>query len=207
MNKLEVSQNNKKHAVWPFVAGIIALQAAVLGWMVWDNETLLANGREIRLDVEPVDPRSLFRGDYVILSYKDLSRLSPQLFMHKDGRYVEYKTGLKAGNQIGVILAQDGSNASWHVRRITNDCRQPRQDDEICLSGKISNVFGRRGEQGARVKYGLESYFVPEGEGRHLEKAIQIKSMQVVVAVKTSGRAIIKGLIVDGKRLTDEGLF
>ena len=33
--------------------------------MIWERAALLANGREIVLEVVPVDPRTLFRGDYV----------------------------------------------------------------------------------------------------------------------------------------------
>ena len=56
------------------LAAAALAQACVLGWMVWERETLLSQGREIALDVVPVDPRSLFRGDYVILSY-EMSRI------------------------------------------------------------------------------------------------------------------------------------
>ena len=48
---------------------VAVLQSAVLGWMLWDRISLLRDGQAILLDVEPVDPRDLFRGDYVILSY------------------------------------------------------------------------------------------------------------------------------------------
>ena len=53
------------------IAGIAAaaLQTAAIGWIVWDRISLLKNGREIVLPIIPVDPRSLFRGDYVILDY------------------------------------------------------------------------------------------------------------------------------------------
>ena len=39
------------------------LQAGLLAWMLADRVMLLKNGREIRLQVVPVDPRDLFRGD------------------------------------------------------------------------------------------------------------------------------------------------
>ena len=58
---------------WPrtgLLVGLIGLiLTATLGWMTWDRISLLKNGREIVLAVTPVDPRSLFRGDYVILGY------------------------------------------------------------------------------------------------------------------------------------------
>ena len=50
--------------------GIVALvQTAILGWMVFERASLIGQGREVLLATEPIDPRSLFRGDYVTLSY------------------------------------------------------------------------------------------------------------------------------------------
>ena len=62
---------------------VASLQTAALGSMVWDRIQLLKNGREIVLPIVPVDPRSLFRGDYVILSYDaqrvPVSVITPEL--------------------------------------------------------------------------------------------------------------------------------
>jgi len=63
----------ERRNLWLAIAAVALGQAAVLGWMIWDRTSLLANGREVVLEVIPVDPRSLFRGDYVILGY-DISR-------------------------------------------------------------------------------------------------------------------------------------
>ena len=49
---------------------VIALaQTGVLAAMVVDRTLLLKNGREITLPIVPVDPRDLFRGEYVRLGY------------------------------------------------------------------------------------------------------------------------------------------
>src|SRR5258705_10409827 len=49
---------------------ILALaQTSVLAYMVIDRVTLLKSGREITLPIIPVDPRDLFRGEYVRLGY------------------------------------------------------------------------------------------------------------------------------------------
>lgn len=53
------------------------LQVIVLVVMVSMPLTTRMSGDTILLRIVPVDPRDLFRGDYVILSY-DLSRLPPQ---------------------------------------------------------------------------------------------------------------------------------
>ena len=61
--------------LWLMIGAVALVQSLVLGWMLFDRMTLLRGGREIVLDVEPVDPRSLFRGDYVTLAYGKLSRI------------------------------------------------------------------------------------------------------------------------------------
>src|SRR5690606_26923443 len=66
-----------RRTLWLGIALVALLQAGALLWMIWDRASLLANGREIVLDVVPVDPRSLFRGDYVILGY-DISRFNTE---------------------------------------------------------------------------------------------------------------------------------
>ena len=63
----------ERRNLWLAIAVVAVGQAAVLGWMIWDRVSLLANGREVVLEVIPVDPRSLFRGDYVVFGY-DISR-------------------------------------------------------------------------------------------------------------------------------------
>lgn len=39
------------------------------GWGVWSNERILADGRVVRLELAPVDPRSMMQGDYMALNY------------------------------------------------------------------------------------------------------------------------------------------
>ena len=38
--------------------------------IVFQRAEILRNGQEVRLEVVPVDPRDLFRGDYVVLDYR-----------------------------------------------------------------------------------------------------------------------------------------
>src|SRR5690606_25052583 len=64
--------------LWLAVAAVAVLQTAALGWMVYERVRLLQTGREAVLPIVPVDPRSLFRGDYVRLSY-DVTRVPGRL--------------------------------------------------------------------------------------------------------------------------------
>ena len=57
------------------------------------------------------------------------------------------------------------------------------------------------------VRYGIESYFVPEGGGERLEALAREKRMTALIAVDARGNAAIKGLIIDGVLQYEEPLF
>lgn len=58
---------NKKLTV--FVGTILVFVAAAGGGILY-FENIRTNGTQVILRTEPVDPRSLLRGDYVILDYE-----------------------------------------------------------------------------------------------------------------------------------------
>jgi len=58
-----------------------------------------------------------------------------------------------------------------------------------------------------QVRYGIERYFVPEGEGRNLEDARNRRKLTIVAAVVPTGRAAIKRLLIDGEPVYDEPWF
>jgi hypothetical protein len=58
-----------------------------------------------------------------------------------------------------------------------------------------------------QMRYNLESYFVPEGEGRKLEQARNQRKLTIVAAVTPTGRAAIKRLLVDGAAVYEEPRF
>jgi uncharacterized membrane-anchored protein len=52
----------------PIIAA--ALQLLVLGYMAGEREAVAVHGTRVWLRTVPVDPRDLFRGDYVRLRYE-----------------------------------------------------------------------------------------------------------------------------------------
>ncbi len=51
------------------VAGGLLWVLTVSVWGVWSNERIVADGAVLRLELAPVDPRSLMQGDYMTLNY------------------------------------------------------------------------------------------------------------------------------------------
>ncbi|MEN8195578.1 MAG: GDYXXLXY domain-containing protein, partial [Pseudomonadota bacterium] len=58
----------KKYRIHLLVLVVVLQTAALVGMVAVKHRTLIA-GRPILLETEPIDPRSLFRGDYVRLNY------------------------------------------------------------------------------------------------------------------------------------------
>ncbi|HEX7074256.1 MAG TPA: GDYXXLXY domain-containing protein [Hyphomicrobiaceae bacterium] len=183
--------------IWPAIAVVAVLQTAVLGWMVAERVRLLQTGREVILPIVPVDPRSLFRGDYVRLSY-EVTRVPGHLLKGKATR----------GAPIYVTVQRqvDGSYVPVAASETHPGVAAP---DQIVLRGRVEHD-GRRNDSGAGdlfLSYGIESYFVPEGKGLQLEKMAGERKLAAVIAVDRHGNSAIKGLMIDGTLVYEEPLF
>jgi uncharacterized membrane-anchored protein len=171
------------------------VQAGLLGWMVADRALLLMNDNEIRLAVVPVDPRDLFRGDYVILSYEISQLNNTQLtgddeFERGDAIYVTLADG-GAGLKATEISHAAPANGTFIRGTVTN------LDDQGACTG-VSGCWIYS------ATYNLEKFFVPEGTGREIETLRNDQKVSVDVAVASDGRAALKRLLVDGQVRYDE---
>ncbi|WP_436637018.1 GDYXXLXY domain-containing protein [Microbaculum sp. FT89] len=186
---------------------VLVLQTAALGWMVMSRADLLRTGTEVTLNVVPVDPRDLFRGDFVWLQY-DITTLRPGViggdsdFRVNDAIWVVLDTSLAGpARPAGVFKHQPPALPERTVirGRVTSayEGPPPVDDPEGCPTPCRT----------LRVEYGIEQYFVPEGEGRNLENVRNDGRVTVVAAVDTDGRAAIKKLLVDGIERYQEPLF
>ena len=171
------------------IAAVAALQLGALGVMVADRVRLVTTGREIVLPIIPVDPRDLFKGDYVRLGFP-ISNVPRELT--KD---------LPAGTRSVFVTLEQQPDSSWKVLSATL----------LYPSGVASNQVVLRARPApyntSDMRYGIERYYVPEGKGPALENLAREKKLAAVVAVDKSGNAAIKGLSTDGKRVYDEPLF
>lgn len=200
---------------------VIAIQTGLLAYMIWDRVSILQSGQTVELRVEPVDPRSLFRGDYVILNY-DISVLNSgklegdDSFAKGDTIFVELANMSDKWEAVAVYEQRPTNEASAHVflrGRVTSVYPRSRTTaplpDGENTTGDDSSVDAPLPSEGNEIfiDYGVESYFVPEGAGRELEDARDEHKMSVVLAVRKDGTAAIKQLIVDGEIYHEEGLF
>lgn len=178
----------------PLLFALAALvQAGLIALMVYDRASILREGTEVTLQTRPVDPRDFLRGDYVVLNY-DISQVpGAGLSGEEQGRrWVPIYVKL-APNAEGVFTV-----VSAHATPV------PVSGKEVLILGKARRCVGCETVQ---VRYNIEKYFVPEGQGLELEHARNDGKVRIVAAVSPSGRAAIKRLLVDGKPVYDEPLF
>lgn len=191
---------------------LLAGQLAFLGWMIVDRVSLLNSDNVVTLRTAPVDPRDIFRGDYVVLRY-DISDIA----------LTSYKgtTDLARGDTVYVELNK-GKSGAWQAVGIDTKMTPPAEGNHI-IRGRITRIDKRipgpatkRNEPRevpcplcgtARIAYGIESYFVPEGEGGDIEHARNRAELTVDVALADNGEAAIKSLSMDGKTIYNEPLF
>lgn len=118
------------------------------------------------LETHPVDPRDLLRGDFVILGY-DIGELP-----------VEYDPAQFPGGQAFVTLEPVGE--FWKIQNVTPT--RPATDSPV-LRARL---------QHRRLIYGIEKYFVPEGQGN------PPLPLTVEIVIHSDDQAQIRQLYAEG---------
>jgi len=171
----------------------VALQTAALFAIVGMKQWTLNTGTPVLLETRPVDPRSLFRGDYVVLRYA---------ISTPDAGLPGMPLEVRKGDTVFVTLRQDGpfwTAASVHAER------PEAAPGTVVIKGEARHAAGRSAL--LDVQYGVEEYFVPEGEGRAIEQPRQDGQVSILVAVDRFGKAGLKAVLIDGVVRYEEKLF
>ena len=148
-----------------------AAQLVFLIGFIGVREVALRIGTEVVLQTVPVDPRSLLQGDYAILDY-EIARLP------------DWMDGFSEGRTVYVVLQEERD--VWTSSSYTEE--RSRVAGEVFIKGRIDRI--------GHADFGIGTYFVPEGTGRIVERAQDVK---VVVSVDEDGNAVIKDVLVDGE--------
>jgi uncharacterized membrane-anchored protein/uncharacterized membrane protein len=150
------------------IAIVVVLQLAMLGMQIGTSEKLLAEGRLIKLELLPIDPRSMLQGDYVRLRY-EISE--PSSISLDDNSYREKVSVAVAPDAQGVYRFQSILKPGDSL-----DAGQVRMNGEYDYS---------------RIVYGIESFFVPEGTGLEVERTAKFAEVKVAA----NGDAILVRLL------------
>lgn len=157
----------------PLLILAVVFQVGVLLSMIGlAARPLIASGsRVVLLQVVPVDPRDLFRGDYVTLSY-DVSRVSP---VYEPGQTV----------RVEIVPGPDG----LHFHKGMGGTTATDPGPGVWLRGTVV----RRG----LAQFGIEKFFVPEGQGLDYERAARSQRLWAEVSVAPDGQAGLRRLVIE----------
>ncbi len=169
--------------------GVVLLQVAVVLSLVVRYEWRLWHGAPIVLETVPVDPRDLFRGDYVDLDYTILL---------PDG--LEEALGKECRKRDAWLVLSRSDKAVSEFLRLEFNVPQNLTDRETSL--KVQEKCGT-----IVFDESIRRYYVPEGGGRALEESVHDGRLTVVLATTPEGQATIAALLLDGEVIRDEGLF
>jgi uncharacterized membrane-anchored protein len=187
----------------------ILITCGLILWMVADRALILRNGAPVRLQTQPVDPRDLFRGDYVILNYR-ISFVAPDRISNgasfRRGQPVWVEVSASTDRPASIIMAYAAKPRDVPAGHVV--LAGTVEDASACLpmEGTNTGLCNRERPPGLRVNYGLESYFVPEGEGRAIE-VLPSSRVEILAAVTADGRSAIRALLIDGKPAYQEPPF
>jgi len=168
------------------IALTVALLALPLLYTVLVHEQRFASGTRVVLATTPVDPRTLMQGDYVILSY-DFSTITRE-------RFADYGS-LHEGQTIYAVMAP--GQPTWQFIEAYT-ARPKLEPGQVVMRGTVSRAFSSH----LQVVYGLEQFFVPEGEGRWIEllrNRSNSERLTVEAVVSSDGKASLSRLLVDGQ--------
>ena len=164
---------------------IVVVQTIALFIIIGMKQWTLSTGTEVLLETRPIDPRSLFRGDYVRLNYS-INRL--------DSSQLDGDNSFKKHDTLYVRLKQAGK----YWKPVSLHHQQPSQNsNEVFIKGTV-RYTRKKGKSDAviDIKYGIENYFVPEGEGMALERPKPGEKVDIQVAVDQFGQSGIKLILV-----------
>ena len=145
----------------------VAVQILVLVGMMGTHGFTVLTGQPVRLQSVPVDPWDLFRGEYVTLRY-DISQFEPGKIPMEGAPYTR-------GQTIWVKL-QNGEPTATALA--VSSRRPAAAPGEVVLKGRVewyraphSDAWGSDPGE-LTIRYGVEQFYVPQGEGLGLEREI-----------------------------------
>lgn len=168
----------------------IFLQLAALSWMALSREYILQTGQQVKFQTAPIDPRDLFRGDFVRLNYAmsevPAEMLSPEIDRDK----------LKKGDTLFAVLNQSSNG----IASLASLQQSKPANNQLFIKGRVTSswITSASAKKVIRLKYGIEQYFVEQGKGLDIENrrgrrnTIQVP-MLMHAALSPGGTAILKG--------------
>jgi uncharacterized membrane-anchored protein len=178
------------------LSGVLVVHA----WPLWTGQSVL-------LPVTPVDPRDIFRGEYVRLG-TPATRIVVRPAAPPQSGVLAVAAGDSWWDDVsarGALIVGRTIYAQLETLGESGESR-PVSVSGAPLPGRM-NLRGRvthhQTDSGVlTIDYGLDSYFMQEGTAKTVEDAMrERKPVQMEIAVAASGHARIRRLLIDGRRV------
>ncbi|MCP4675192.1 MAG: GDYXXLXY domain-containing protein [Deltaproteobacteria bacterium] len=145
------------------------------------------SGKEVKLKIEPVDPRSLFRGQYARLNYDIGSIPARKLVVAGAGKIEE----LRLGEIVYVSLEKSGD--LHHVKSIQLD----KPDSGVFIRGRLEHEHTISQDTDIQVKYGIEAFFASPKKAIEVERQARSRDSIVTarVMIAPNGKASLLDVV------------
>lgn len=138
----------------------ISLQIAIVLSLSFYHENILNKGEEIKLELQPLDPRSLIQGDYVDLSY-GISNIEVE--------------GLHRKEKVEILLRMNENGVYQYADNYKHDGKWKKiykqEKNDVIINGRYNGYDG--------IYYGIENFFIPEGTGEEIEEKAKFALVKV----------------------------
>ncbi|MBZ9677214.1 GDYXXLXY domain-containing protein [Mesorhizobium sp. ES1-1] len=190
----------KKLVISALVLALV--QIGFLSWIIAGRAAILRSGREVLLKIEPVDPRDFLRGDYIILGY-EISRIPVKMIANVPA------DKLASDDTSIVVRLKKGADGYWAPATAWfGEAPTAAGAEEADISGHVTQGWDLRGEDATIAPdYGIERFYVPEGEGLAIQNDIRVRPFGIRLALASDGTAQIKALVDGDKTLFEEPLY
>ncbi|CAN7462397.1 GDYXXLXY domain-containing protein [Mesorhizobium sp. LjNodule214] len=182
---------------------VLALvQIGFLSWIIAGRAAILRDGKDVLLKVEPIDPRDLLRGDYIRLGY-EISRIPVKMIANIPAdKFSSDDTSI-------VVRLKKGADGYWQPTVAWfGQAPTPAASDETDIVGHVGEGWSLREEGGSIAPdYGIERFYLPEGEGMAIQDDMRVRPFAVRVAIAANGTPQIKALMDGDKTLFEEPLY
>jgi uncharacterized membrane-anchored protein len=182
---------------------VLALvQIGFLSWIIAGRAAILRNGKEVLLKVEPVDPRDLLRGDYISLN-NNISRIPVKLIANIP------QGAFSSDDDSITVRLKKGADGYWQPTAAwLGKAPAPAAADEADIAGHVAAGWDLRSpDMMIAPDYGIDRFYVPEGEGVAIQDDIRVRPFGIKLALAADGTAQIKALMDGDKTLFEEPLY
>lgn len=173
--------NNQQRGLALLLA--IGLQVAVLAGMLVNSSLPLWAGDEIKLRTTPIDPRSLFRGNYARLNYEistvPTGSLTGRFIRHGEVVYVRLKQAPDGVFEYADIVLEKPQTGTF--------IRGRYQNSSFGIADQID-------VEQFNIEYGIEAYFAPVDEALALERELGSGGAIATVMLLGNGQSALKSI-------------